>query len=283
LRILVTGADGQLGRECMLLLAGTNHEATGAGHAACDIRNFEAVRRVLSLVRPDAIVNCAAFTAVDAAESNRERAFAVNADGPRNLARAAVDTSSVLCHMSTDFVFDGTATTPIREDAQPRPINAYGESKLAGEEAVQETSGDHIIIRTSWLYGQQGPNFVLTMRRLAHERDRLRVVADQIGSPTWTGHLAPAIIRLIELEQRGTFHVSNSGAVSWHGFAATIIAESDLNVPVDAITTDEYPTPARRPRYSVLENRRWREIGEPALPHWRDGLRSYLGELSNHT
>jgi len=276
-RILITGASGQLGRELSQQLRGGAHEVIAVGRAECDIRDPAAADVAVATYQPDAVVNCAAWTAVDAAETNREAVYAVNAAGAANLATACRRNGTLLCHMSTDFVFDGAREMPIDESVEPHPINVYGASKLEGENAVREMlPHSHLIVRTSWLYGQRGPNFVLTMLRLARERGRLRVVDDQTGSPTWTGDLAPAILRLLESDAQGTFHLSNSGATTWRGFAVAIMQDAALDVPVDAITSAEYPTPARRPPYSVLDNRRWRERGSAPLPQWRDGLRAYL-------
>jgi dTDP-4-dehydrorhamnose reductase len=187
-----------------------------------------------------------------------------------------------LCHISTDYVFDGTATEPIDESAPPAPRSAYGRTKLHGELTVRERCPDHLIVRTSWLFGRAGPNFVLTMLRLAAERSQLGVVADQRGAPTWTGHLAPAVLRLIEIGPPGTYHLTNSGVTTWHGLAVAAIRARGMGTDVVPITTAEYPTPAARPAYSVLDNRRWRELGEPALPSWEAGLTSYLASLEAH-
>jgi len=275
-RLLITGARGQLGRELTMLLQDSAHQVVGVTHADCDITSPRAVARVMEQVHPDAVINCAAWTGVDAAEDHRDVAFAVNAAGARVLAVECERRGSLLCHISTDYVFDGTATSPYREDAAPHPLGVYGASKAAGEAEVRAVSPRHQIVRTAWLYGQDGPNFVLTMVRLARERGELRVVADQRGAPTWTGHLAPALVQLVERGSPGTFHLTNSGDTTWHGFATAIVADAGLDVPVVAITTVEYPTPAPRPAYAVLDNAEWRRLGNGALPHWREGLREYL-------
>ncbi|HAW12100.1 MAG: dTDP-4-dehydrorhamnose reductase [Candidatus Dormibacteria bacterium] len=280
MRIEIIGSRGQLGRELLWTLAGTSHRATGHDVEAVDIRDPGSVGALLDQVRPDAVINCAAWTRVDAAETEEAAAYAVNAEGPRVLAEACRPRGVLLCHLSTDYVFDGTATEPIDEAATPHPQSAYGRGKLAGEEAVRAALTSHQIARTAWLYGQEGPNFVLTMLRLARERAALRVVADQWGSPTWTGHLAPALVRLVERGEPGTYHLTNSGTTSWHGFAEAIVAEAGLSVPVEAIQTADYPTPAPRPAYSVLANRAWQALGEAPLPAWREGLRAYLAELA---
>lgn len=281
MRLLVVGAGGQLGRELVALAASRGVEVTAAGHGNVDITNAVSVRKALEMNGPDAVINCAAWTRVDAAESEVDAAYRVNAFGARVLATACQRFGAPLVHLSTDFVFDGTATAPIDEWSRPSPLGAYGASKLAGEDEVRSLCPDHLIVRTAWLYGQAGPNFVLTMLKLGRERGALRVVADQHGSPTWTGHLAPALLRLLELEARGTFHITNSGETTWHGFATEIISTAGMtHVPVEPIETRDYPAPARRPRFSVLDNSCWRALGEAPLPHWRDGLRAYVASLS---
>ncbi len=277
-RIEVVGSRGQLGRELLTTLAGTSHRASGHDVESVDIRAPASVAALLDDVRPDAVINCAAWTRVDAAETEEAAANGVNADGPRVLAEACQQRGILLCHLSTDYVFDGTATEPIDEAAVPNPQSAYGRGKLAGEEVVMRTLASHQIVRTAWLYGQEGPNFVLTMLRLAKEPGALRVVADQWGSPTWTGHLAPALVRLVERGVPGTYHLTNSGSTSWHGFAQAIVEEAGLSVPVEAIQSSDYPTPAPRPAYSVLANRAWEGLGEAPLPPWREGLRAYLAQ-----
>ena len=277
MRVLVTGAGGQLARESVLVLGAAGHTAIPMGHAELDISVPGAAERGLAEHRPDAVLNCAAWTAVDAAEDDPDAAMRANAVGPGLLAAACAAAGVRLCHLSTDFVFDGSATAPMDESTTPHPIGVYGASKLAGEEAVRRTCPDHQLVRTAWLFGQDGPNFVLTMLRLARERGALRVVADQRGSPTWTGSLAPALVRLLERGTPGTYHLVNSGEATWHELARATLEEAGLaGVPVEPIGTADYPTRARRPAYSVLDGRAWRELGEPPLPPWREALRAYL-------
>ena len=273
------GASGQLGGDVSDAARRQGDAVTAPNHAACDITNPRAVERAISAGRPDAVINCAGWTRVDAAEDHEAEAELVNATAAGIVADACAAASVRLCHISTDYVFDGTATEPIDENAPPAPTSAYGRTKLHGELAVGERCPDHLIVRTSWLFGRAGPNFVLTILRLAAERRQLRVVADQRGAPTWTGHLASAVLRLIEIAPPGTYHLTNSGVTTWHGLAVAAIRSQGLDTEVAPITTAEYPTPAARPAYSVLDNRRWRELGEPPLPPWEAGLTAYLGEL----
>jgi dTDP-4-dehydrorhamnose reductase len=278
MRIEVVGSRGQLGRELLRTLAETSYQASGHDVESVDIRDPGSVAALLDDVRPDAVINCAAWTRVDAAETEEAAATGVNADGPRVLAEACRPRGILLCHLSTDYVFDGTATEPIDELTVPNPQSAYGRGKLAGEEAVRATLPHHLIVRTAWLYGQEGPNFVLTMLRLARERGALRVVADQRGSPTWTGHLAPALVRLVERGTPGTYHLTNSGSTTWFGLAQAIVEEAGLQVPVEPLATSDYPTAAPRPAYSVLANQAWAALGEAPLPAWRAALHAYLAE-----
>jgi dTDP-4-dehydrorhamnose reductase len=278
-RILLTGGGGQLARELLDVATASGHEIRSTNHDQCDITDLDEVRATLEEVGPDVLINCAAWTHVDAAESNADEAYRINAIGPRVLATACAPREVLIVHISTDYVFDGAASSPINEWQVPRPRSVYGASKLAGENEIRALARRHQVVRTSWLYGRHGPNFVLTMLRAAEQDGPLRVVADQLGSPTWTGHLAPALLRLVSRDLPGTYHLTNSGAVSWHGFAEAIFAGAGRSVEVTPVPTSEYPTPAPRPAYSVLDNRVWRLLGESTLPDWRDGLSAYLRQL----
>jgi dTDP-4-dehydrorhamnose reductase len=275
----VLGGSGQLGSDVTDAARRRGDLVTAVGHQDCDITDPEAVRMTLQASSADVVINCAAWTRVDAAEDHEAEAAAVNATGAGIVAAGCAAAGVRLCQISTDYVFDGTATAPMDEDAVPNPRSAYGRTKLHGEEAVRAACPDHWIVRTSWLYGRQGPNFVLTMLRIAAERDQVRVVDDQQGTPTWSGHLAPALLRLTDIAPAGTYHLSNSGATTWHGLAVAALRERGLSTDVVAIPTAEYPTPASRPAYSVLDNRRWRELGEPPLPAWEAGLNAYLASI----
>jgi dTDP-4-dehydrorhamnose reductase len=275
----VLGTPGQLGGDIVDEGLRLGHEMIGRTQWECDITDRASVEQVIGDVRPDAVINGAAWTQVDAAETREAEAEAVNATGAGLVAAACGARGIRCCHVSTDYVFDGTARSPIPETAVPAPRSAYGRTKWHGEIAVREHCPDHIIVRTSWLYGRQGPNFVLTMLRLASERPQLRVVADQQGSPTWTGNLAPAMLRLLEIGPPGTYHLTNSGITTWYGLAVAAIRARGLETEVVPITTAEYPTPTERPAYSVLDNRAWRDLGEPPLPDWEVGLQGYLASL----
>ncbi len=273
------GTTGQLGGDLVDEGARQGHEMIGLTQAECDVTDGAAVERAVTEIRPQAVINAAAWTQVDAAEEHEAAAEAVNATGAGLVAAACAVAGIRCCYVSTDYVFDGTATSPIPENAVAAPVSAYGRTKWHGEVAVRERCLDHVIVRTSWLYGRQGPNFVLTMLRLGSERPQLRVVADQSGAPTWTGHLAPAMLRLLDVGPPGTYHLTNNGVTTWYDFAVAIIRARGLPVDVVPITSAEYPTPADRPAYSVLDNRAWRDLGETPLPDWQGGLRAYLASL----
>ena len=291
-RILLIGTTGQLGQELQHILTPL-WDVIAVGRRTVDLAEPDTIKQVVSEVRPDVIVNAAAYTAVDKAESEPELAHAVNAIAPGVLAKEAQRLQASLIHISTDYVFDGSQSYPYRETGATNPLGIYGQSKLAGEAAVQANCDRHVILRTAWVYGTYGTgNFVKTMLRLGTEREELRVVADQVGSPTWTQDLGQAIAQLIyqiKPEIMGTYHYTNSGVASWYDFAIAIFEEAKLlGFPlkvqrVTPISTAEYPTPARRPHYSVLSCAKISQVlGTPA-PHWRQGLRQMLVELYSRT
>jgi len=252
--------------------------------AQLDLSDADAIARTVRTLRPAWIVNAAAYTAVDRAEQESDRAFAINGTAPGVLAEEARRAGAVLFHFSTDYVFDGERRTPYVEDAPTAPLNVYGASKLAGERAVAAADGHAIVFRTSWVYGTRGSNFMLTMRRLAKERPELRVVADQIGVPNWTHTLADAIAGVVGMgldavrERRGLYHLSSAGETSWYEFARAIVGSAVRVVP---ITTAEFPTPARRPAYGVLDTRRFRQAFGFALPAWDAELERCLATFSH--
>jgi dTDP-4-dehydrorhamnose reductase len=276
MKILVTGANGQLGRELVLLPAPRDTEIIGFGREELDITDLEQCRSVLRSHKPDAVIHCAAYTKVDQAESEPDEAYRVNAYGTRNAALAAEEVGAKFVYISTDYVFDGRADKPYREYDRTDPQTIYGRSKLAGEQLVQSLSSRYFIVRTSWVYGKHGANFVKTMLKLAEERDRLKVVHDQIGSPTYTLDLARFLLELVKTDYYGIYHASNSGICSWYEFARAIFEEEGLNVQVEPCTTAEFPRPAPRPAYSVLDHGAIRAHGFEPLRPWREALRHYL-------
>lgn len=276
MKILVTGANGQLGREITLLPEQPGIEIIGFGRDRLDITDMEQCRRVIGAHRPDAVIHCAAHTAVDLAESEPDAAYRVNAYGTRNVAVAAEEIGAKLVYISTDYVFDGRGSQPYREYDRTDPQSVYGKSKLAGELLAQTLCRRYFIVRTSWVYGKYGSNFVKTMLRLAGERDRLKVVHDQVGSPTYTLDLAEFLLELVQTDYYGIYHASNTGVCSWYEFAKAIFEERGLRVEVEPCTTADYPRPAPRPAYSVLDHGAIRIHGLKPLRPWRDALRHYL-------
>lgn len=290
MRVLITGARGQVGHE-LLRLAPTGFEVVGLGSAELDISDKAAVEREIDRLRPQLIVNAAAYTAVDKAESEPERAYAVNRDGPANLGHAAERLGIPVLHISTDYVFSGDATEPYRESDATGPTGVYGASKRAGEQVLAEVCPRHIIVRTSWVFGAHGNNFVKTMLRLGRERDELSVVADQQGCPTSAASIARALWRLAQRYRQegslrwGLYHYSGTPACSWHAFAVEIFRQAQQagllarQPVVHAITTEQYPTPARRPAWSVLDCSRLRQVFSIEPADWRDELKAVLADL----
>lgn len=280
-RILVTGARGQLGGALAELLP-AHGEVVAVDRATLDLADADAIVRVMREVAPDLVINAGAYTAVDLAERERDAAFAVNARAPGILAEEAKRRGAVLVHYSTDYVFDGSGRVPYTEASPTGPLNAYGASKLAGEQAVAASGAHALVLRTSWVYGLTGKNFLLTIRRLAAERDELRIVADQAGTPNWSHDLAAATGELVArglpalAERAGLFHLSAAGATTWHGFAQAIVGP--VTTPrVVPIATADYPTPARRPAYGVLATDRLRDVFGVTLRPWPDALSACLG------
>jgi len=268
MRLLVTGAAGMLGRDVVAAAESAGHDAVALARRDLDIADPAAVRAAFAAARPDAVVNCAAWTDVDGAEGDEAGATLINGTGAGNVAAAA----PFVVHVSSDYVFDGTASKPYTEHDPTGPQTAYGRSKLAGEHTVA-AAGDHAIVRSSWLFGRHGKNFVSTMLHLAEDRDGLNVVADQIGCPTFTGHLAPALVEIAERRVSGVLHVAGGGSCSWHELAVATFEEAGVSRTVHPVTTAEFPRPAPRPAWSVLRSTR---PDAPALPPWREGLSTYL-------
>lgn len=276
--LLVTGANGQLGQE--LVRMGTDAiRIVGYGRDRLDITNLDQCREVIADIRPDAIIHAAAYTAVDKAESEPDEAYRINALGTRNLAIAAREQAAKLCYISTDYVFDGTGTAPYNEYDNTNPQSVYGKSKRAGEILLQSLADRYFIVRTSWVYGKYGNNFVKTMLKLASERDSVTVVADQIGSPTYTYDLAQFLIELVQTEKYGVYHASNTGSCSWYEFAKAIFEESGIPIRTEPCTTEQFPRPAPRPAYSVMDHSAIRQNGFKDLRPWREALRAFLKEL----
>jgi dTDP-4-dehydrorhamnose reductase len=279
-RLLVTGARGMLAADVRRAAQRAGHQPIMLDRAALDVGDAQAVALAFSREPPDAAINCAAWTDVDGAESHREEAYTINATGAGNIARAAAQAGVPLVHVSTDYVFDGE---PPHDDAgSPRaylesdptgPRSVYGESKLAGEQEVLAASPRHAVVRSSWLFGVDGRNFVATMLRLAGELEQVKVVDDQAGCPTWTGHLAPGLIGLLERDVRGLVHLAGGGHVSWNGFAQEIFRQADVDCRVEPATSAEMARPAPRPAWSALESERDDIL---PLPPWQDGLAGYL-------
>ncbi len=274
--LLVTGSDGQLGRALLVEAAARGLSAEGHDVDTLDIRDPEAVRQMLNWIRPAALVNTAAFTAVDACESQEDEAMAINGTAVGHLAAACDLTGTVLVQISTDYVFSGDADRPYREDDPPAPISAYGRTKLRGEELAAGAK-EHLIVRTAWLYGIGGRNFVEAIRRqIEGGAERLRVVDDQRGSPTFAGDLATAILDLLDVGARGIVHGVNAGSTTWYGFAREIVRQLRAEVDVEPVPTGDVPRPARRPRNSVLETRRLTTLLGRPMPEWPDALARYL-------
>ncbi len=281
MRFAITGAAGMLGQDLVAAGSAAGHEMVGFSRAEVDITDAESVTRALDAARPDVVVNCAAWTNVDGAEADEAGAAAVNGAGAGSVARAAAACGAWTIHVSSDYVFDGAKRSPYVESDDVGPVSAYGRSKLSGERAVaDEAPGAHTIVRSSWLFGAGGSCFPATILRLAGEREELNVVDDQVGSPTFTGHLARAVLDIGTGEARpaGIVHVAGGGICSWYAFAQEIVARAGLSCEVKPCTTADMPRPATRPAYSVLRSGRGEEV--PVLPDWQQGLAEYMAAVS---
>ena len=275
MKLLVTGAAGMLGRDVMLAAGNAGHDVVGYGRAELDVTDPAALERKFDLERPDVVINCAAWTDVDGAEDAEEAAFAINGAGAGNVAAAAAKLKATVLHVSTDYVFDGAKGTPYVESDQPAPLSAYGRTKLAGEEAVAAANKRHFIVRSAGLFGVGGRNFVETMLQLAETRNEVTVVRDQVGSPTYTWHLAYGIVRLIEGIEFGIHHMAAAGQCSWYDFAREIFEQAKVECKVLSVSTAEFGRPAARPPFSALTSQREHAI---SLPSWQDGLAGYLAQ-----
>ncbi|HBQ61220.1 MAG TPA: dTDP-4-dehydrorhamnose reductase [Balneolaceae bacterium] len=286
MRILITGGNGQLGNEWVYFLNKQAVEFISLPSSDFDLTNHQDVRRVMKNLSPNLIINCAAYTKVDQAEEEREKAFAVNADGVKNLSDFCAEQKIKLVHFSTDYVFPGELVDRedhpegYSEDHPTDPINVYGETKRAGEVALQESGCDHLLIRVSWLCGRFGNNFVKTMLRLGEEKDELKVVNDQFGSQTFTHNLVENVWQLIAQDKQGVFHLSSIGETTWYEFAKEIFAQSGIEVRVEPVDSSEFPTKARRPAFSLLSTQKIANIAGVSLINWKQGLEEMLAKLN---
>jgi dTDP-4-dehydrorhamnose reductase len=278
MKVIVTGAGGQLGRDLVKCLK-LKHEVIGFNHSQLDVTDYDQCLQILNLIKPDVVIHTAAYTAVDLAESEEDLAYSINAAGTRNLAVITEQLGAKFCYISTDYVFDGTSSSPYKEFDNTNPQSVYGKSKRAGEQLTQTLCMKYFIVRTSWVYGVNGNNFVKTMLKLASERDTVKVVQDQTGSPTYTIDLCNFLIKLVQTEKYGIYHASNSGKCSWYEFANAIFEECGIQMNVTPCSTDEFPRPAPRPVYSVLDHLSIRTNGFNDFRHWREGLVDFLEEL----
>lgn len=280
MKVLVTGESGQLGYDVCLALQRRGVAHKGLSSKDLDIRDGAAVRRMLEEYRPDGVIHCAAYTGVDRAEEEPEACFAVNALGTRNIARACALTGAKLLYISTDYVFPGTGERFYAPEDETGPLSVYGKSKLEGERAVKELLDRFFIVRTSWVFGKNGGNFIRTMLRLSETNDRVKVVADQVGSPTYTADLAPLLCDMIQTEKYGVYHITNEGVCSWAELAGAVFAAAGRNTEVQRVTTEEYGAKAPRPKNSRLSKAKLTEQGFSRLPPWQDALERYLKELA---
>lgn len=275
LRLLITGAGGMLGRRVASAARAAGHEVVACDLDTLDITDEEAVRARMAGERPAAVINCAAWTDVDGAQEHVDAAVAVNATGAGHVARAAAEQGTRIVHVSTDYVFDGSKASPWVESDPVSPLQSYGATKLGGEYGVRVGNPDSAVVRSAWLFGAGGTNFVDTMLRLGAERDEVAVVCDQVGSPTWTGHLAPALVALAASRATGTFHVAGGGACSWYELCLETFRLAGLDCTVNETISADFPRPAPRPAYSVLATER---ADAPRLPPWQEGLAAHLME-----
>ena len=285
MRVLVTGATGQLGFEVAGVFRRAGHNVITPDRRELDLLHPDHAATVVRNLQADWVINCAAYTQVDKAESEAETAFIVNRDTLKRLAQAVADYGGCLLQVSTDFIFDGKQHRPYLETDQPNPLSVYGRSKLEGEQAVLQVLPEAVVLRTAWVYGVRGHNFVKTMLRLAMAGKPLRVVDDQIGTPSWARDIAAAITSLVAGEVGGVFHFTNAGETSWHGFACAILeeaAQAGFDIKTEAVSpipTSSYPTPAVRPAYSVLSTEKIRPLLDAPIANWRASLKNMLQEL----
>lgn len=279
MRILVTGYTGQLGYDVVQHGLKLGLDMVGVGSRDLDITNNEAVSNYIRKVRPDGIVHCAAYTAVDKAEADMSSCFLINVEGTKNLAEAAREVDAKFIYISSDYVFNGEGITPFKEADEPSPIGYYGSTKYEGEEVVKKLIDKLFIVRISWVFGINGNNFIKTMLKLSETKDELNVVGDQIGSPTYTFDLSRLLIDMVQSNRFGIYHATNEGFCSWADFAQEIFRQANVDVKVNSISTEEYPTAAVRPKNSRMSKQKLIENGFQPLPKWQDALKHYLNEL----
>ena len=279
MKVLVTGAKGQLGTDLMNELEKRGIEGIGVDVQEMDITDAEACRRVIKNSGADAVIHCAACTAVDAAEDNADLCRRINGEGTRNVAQACKEADTKLMYISTDYVFDGQGTRPWEPDDERHPLNVYGQTKYEGELAVEELSDKYFIVRIAWVFGVAGKNFIKTMLRLGKERGAVSVVDDQIGSPTYTYDLARLLVDMIQTDKYGRYHATNEGLCSWYEFAKEIFRQAGMDVPVTPVSSDQFPAKAARPSNSRLSKEKLGENGFERLPAWQDALGRFLKEI----
>lgn len=279
MKILVTGYNGQLGYDVVREGKRHSYEMVGTTSQDLDITQKHVVTNYIHELKPDAIIHCAAYTAVDKAEDDKENCWNVNVNGTSNLAKAASEINAKFMYISTDYVFDGEGSSTFKETDTPNPIGHYGKTKHEGEEIVRELINEWFIIRISWVFGINGNNFIKTMLRLSETRDQLTVVNDQFGSPTYTVDLAKLLIQMIQTDKYGIYHASNEGFCNWAEFAAEIFEQAGKTVEIKGIPTEEYPTRAVRPKNSRMAKQKLVDMGFQPLPKWQDALERYLIEL----
>lgn len=279
MKVLVTGYHGQLGYDVVKHLEKQGDEVLGATREHFDLTDEARIKEFILSFKPEVVVHCAAYTLVDKAEDNKDLCYTVNVLGTRYLAEASKEVGAKMVYISTDYVFDGSSERPYETDDKVNPVNYYGETKLQGEEEVMKILENHFIVRISWVFGENGNNFVKTMLRLAETRNELNVVGDQYGSPTYTKDLAILIAEMIRTDQYGIYHASNEGTCSWNEFAKAIFETRGLEVKVNSIPTSDYPTRAKRPMSSIMSKDKLEQHGFKRLPDWKDALQRYLNQM----
>lgn len=281
MRVLVTGANGQLGYNVVERLKKLNIEHIGVNRENFDLTNEEQTKSFILNYRPEVVIHCAAYTTVDKAEDERDLCYAVNVLGTRYIAQACKELDAKMVYISTDYVFDGEKEEPYEVTDTPNPVNYYGLTKYLGEQEVQKNSDKFFIVRTSWVFGKNGNNFVKTMLKLGQERKEIKVVCDQVGSPTYTYDLAKLLCDMIQTDKYGVYHATNEGYCSWYEFACEIFKMAGMDVNVIPIRSEKYPTKVKRPRNSILSKKNLDKSGFNRLPKWEDSLQNYIYELKN--